>query len=861
MRKFYTLLALLIAFFSGLEANAQRITLNIPTNYEHVSAYLNDPAYPVYIYGNGSTVVSPMNYGLSGDVTCYITPEEGYQISISGPLTAGPSTKTLEIPITINDWGTSYTVNVEAADDPATPKSKIKLCVATDYLNPSNVISELRLGDQYLDAALYYRYTDVQFDPETENTLTLVTKNGYYFDAATLDREVSAGDWQLTDLEYKESETDPYSYIYTIELKDGDMITFNDPISLKPANASFTFNYGDVDASAVIRSFTNGAGEAIDAADYAEGDHEISFIADTQKKFTLTTKDNYIFSTATLNGNAINSVETSGVAGSYTYSFDVNEGDKVVFADPVVRKVSKANFTFTYDGFAYTDVVSQFRNSSVNLGPTYAAPGKREIEFDDPTGKTFTIVTKGDHKFDVATVNGKTIEAADFGGITGYYQYVFDVEDGDEVVFEIKKVVVKHYINFTYTNPGTENAVEYVTRNYNRVELAPQIEFEEGDGIEIKFYNSGLILDKVTVNDEELTINSYGEAYYGNTYPQPQPKTDLNVVITAHLPAMMKVNVNVSNASHVELYNVGYSYQCSDNNRIQIEDGENEVEIPETNKNIFIKPTLPSGWELEVKDEEGTVYSIPSYGKSVLGHEGMTLNIKTYDPSDIPPFTVYTFVSNPESVKKFTDKQNNNLKDELKEGYSEMTVNAVQNPFNFDDAVIYLNNEKLVAGFLGTEVTLKEDDFLMIFGGGDAPDTHNVSLTTEDNVEYTVFKHHKYEAEDPSSIDMLEGTELLIVPAKGHHIVVTPTAAAVAYDAREGNSDIITNEDGSYVVKVNANTKNLTVAKNNALGISEILDSVDEDAVVYNLQGLRVNAKNLPAGIYVVNGKKVMIRK
>ena len=108
---------------------------------------------------------------------------------------------------------------------------------------------------------------------------------------------------------------------------------------------------------------------------------------------------------------------------------------------------------------------------------------------------------------------------------------------------------------------------------------------------------------------------------------------------------------------------------------------------------------------------------------------------------------------------------------------------------------------------------------------------------------------------------MLEGTELLIVPAEGHHIVVTSTAPAVAYDAREGNSDIINNEDGSYVVKVNANTKNLTVSKNNALGISEILDSIDEDAVVYNLQGLRVNAKNLPAGIYVVNGKKVMIRK
>ena len=854
MRKFYTLLALLIAFFSGLEANAQTVNLTIDANAEHVTAYIDSPSNPFTL----ENTTNRISGDYSGNQILYITPEEGYQITLPGASPEGPTTEQISLPIS---WGNNYanlTATIEEVS--ATPKSKIKLCVATDYLNPSNVISELRLGDQYLDAALYYRYTDVQFDPETENTLTLVTKNGYYFDAATLDREVSAGDWQLTDLEYKVSETDPYSYIYTIELKDGDMIMFSDPISLKPANASFTFNYGDVDASAVIRSFTNGAGEAIDAADYAEGEHEISFIADTQKKFTLTTKDNYIFSTATLNGNAINSVETSGVAGSYTYSFDVNEGDKVVFADPVVRKVSKAKFTFTYDGFTYTDVISQFRNSSVNLGLSYAAPGEREIEFDDPTGKTFTIVTKGDHKFDVATVNGKTIEAADFG-ISGYYQYVFDVEDGDEVVFEIKKVVIKHYINFTFTNEGTESAVEYVRVNNNYLDYAPVIEFNEGDEIAISVKNENLIIDEFIVNGEAQTINSYGTTW--GSWPVQKPTADVNVVITAHFPAMIKVNVNVSNASHVELYNVSSGYLCSDNNRIQIEDGENEVEIPETNKNIFIKPTnLPSGWELEVKDEKGTSYSIYSSGSKVSVYDGMTLNIKTYDPNDIPPFTVYTFVSNLSSVGSFKDKQKNNLKDDLLEGYSEMSFNAIQNPFVFDNAIVYLNGNKVdPIQFYGTEVSLAEDDFLMIFGGGNAPESHNVSLTTEDNVEYTVFKHHKYEAEDPSSIDMLEGTELLIVPAEGHHIVVTPTAAAVAYDAREGNSDITTNEDGSYVVKVNANTKNLTVAKNNALGISEILDSLDEDAVVYNLQGLRVNAKNLPAGIYVVNGKKVMIRK
>lgn len=44
-------------------------------------------------------------------------------------------------------------------------------------------------------------------------------------------------------------------------------------------------------------------------------------------------------------------------------------------------------------------------------------------------------------------------------------------------------------------------------------------------------------------------------------------------------------------------------------------------------------------------------------------------------------------------------------------------------------------------------------------------------------------------------------------------------------------------------------------------GIQNItIDNMPEDAKVYNLNGQRMNAKALKSGVYVVNGKKVVLK-
>lgn len=65
-------------------------------------------------------------------------------------------------------------------------------------------------------------------------------------------------------------------------------------------------------------------------------------------------------------------------------------------------------------------------------------------------------------------------------------------------------------------------------------------------------------------------------------------------------------------------------------------------------------------------------------------------------------------------------------------------------------------------------------------------------------------------------------------------------------------------ENGNYTFNIAADTK---VSIEKTSGISEIgADEAVKNDVIYNLQGIRVSRENLPAGIYISNGKKIYIR-
>ena len=70
---------------------------------------------------------------------------------------------------------------------------------------------------------------------------------------------------------------------------------------------------------------------------------------------------------------------------------------------------------------------------------------------------------------------------------------------------------------------------------------------------------------------------------------------------------------------------------------------------------------------------------------------------------------------------------------------------------------------------------------------------------------------------------------------------------------------ILPGEDGTYNFVIKS-PLSLKIEDAEESGVNEIESSASADAAIYNLQGIRVSGdlRTLPAGIYVVNGKKVV---
>lgn len=173
-----------------------------------------------------------------------------------------------------------------------------------------------------------------------------------------------------------------------------------------------------------------------------------------------------------------------------------------------------------------------------------------------------------------------------------------------------------------------------------------------------------------------------------------------------------------------------------------------------------------------------------------------------------------------------------------------------------ESATAYKNNETFsgVYGGASYELSLTDGDVIKIFlasnpemleaelTAGDGVDASKVAVTMDRIVTVTDWagKHNT-----------LPGTEISIKPADDYDICVAVDGENVTADA-----------DGAFTVIV---SKNTTIAV--SLPVETGINAVDaeklDNAGVYNMQGVRVgnaDMKQLPAGVYIINGKKVVKR-
>lgn len=438
-------------------------------------------------------------------------------------------------------------------------------------------------------------------------------------------------------------------------------------------------------------------------------------------------------------------------------------------------------------------------------------------------------------------------------------QYRLNVVDGSKVDIKANfPAGLAYRVQFSYVNEGTEDAVSAVTVDGEPIEAEkyndPDFTVPAGKQVSITFNLQDYQLNNFKVNG--TTTSTYGSYQF-----YPTGETTLEIDATKY--AEFNSTLNIDHAENVTVYK-GYSYN---NNVISVTDGENILTMMSNSNMIAIKAN--SGCKIEsITDNKGSSFYTDYNGDyNIYLSEGQVVTVTTSAivRNDVVTINVDADPTDQNVINYFSFARADRSAITLKEGANEVKFSSVDNPFDlswYDShgyTTAYLNGVKIKPYYEGG------NKYELNFTNGDVLDVFIITEFTPFNVTFT-NNDESVAANTTVSVDgkgaainywangltVLSGTTLSIAPAGDAPIYVM-----------NGEKVLTPAEDGTYKVTVSENTA-LTLSSTSLTGIEEVTANTTADKnAVYNLQGVKVAnradaLRNLPAGVYVVGGKKVM---
>ena len=201
---------------------------------------------------------------------------------------------------------------------------------------------------------------------------------------------------------------------------------------------------------------------------------------------------------------------------------------------------------------------------------------------------------------------------------------------------------------------------------------------------------------------------------------------------------------------------------------------------------------------------------------------------------------------------------------ELVEGYQLIEFYDAMNPFSFsfyddgDDSLwrkLYCNDEIVEPNDWGgySDLKIGNGDVYKYFTNS-APQECSVTFEITGNADsFGVCKDLIVPVKDFSApVECFAGTLMEIIPSENAQISVSIDNVELSSD--ENGRYSFTVADASTTVKVTATE----------VGVDSVAESENADANVYNMLGVKVGVRSgidrLPSGIYVVNGRKIVVR-
>lgn len=404
-------------------------------------------------------------------------------------------------------------------------------------------------------------------------------------------------------------------------------------------------------------------------------------------------------------------------------------------------------------------------------------------------------------------------------------------------------------VTFTYSEQG-EGAIKSV-----KVEGEEVADFD-GKTLTMKAGQNLEVVPNTDFKIESMTMNGQETNWSGSYNWSTTVMNDTELAIDAHPYGTIHYTVKVDDPSNIVFYK-GYSYR---NDIINLVAGDNHLEISEGEPYVcwtaaegcFIESALVDGEPLPYGNgtnmKEGTVVEFTT-GKIVLDKTAVVwlsdTEVTTYYSLRCGDTNMNNIVSGYNVIPFWSGMVPFQLSFTLKEGVT--MVNKV-----------YLNDE-LLNPYYKTEtyasyndITPEDKSVLKVFIA-ESPVECNVTFNAPEGLEATVtYDRIKTLDKLADGLACFKGTEVAIEGPEDLTVKV-------------GETELEKNDDNKFVFTVADPATTVTLADKSS-GVESVVISTEADAnaAVYNLMGVRVGTRadlnTLPAGIYVLNGQKVIVK-
>lgn len=464
--------------------------------------------------------------------------------------------------------------------------------------------------------------------------------------------------------------------------------------------------------------------------------------------------------------------------------------------------------------------------------------GENTLKFD-PQVETMLTLSSVDYMVPLyqVTVDGVNVARE-------YSAFYVPLTDG--CVVDITAKIPEREVTLTFDYSANEDgygAIESAQINYVNV--------ENFDGLTLKAMAGSTIT--LTSNADykitSVTING-NEAPWTGGYPYNFViMDDTEIAVNAAPLGAINATVLVDDPDNFYLYR-GYEYN---NDVIELQAGSNSIELVDGNSLVSWKAA--NGCMITTVMLNNEILS--EYTTSVILNDGDVLEFIT---SKIVMDKKFVFWIDDRTAADtyFSLTGSDRTSVDVTTGYNIVEYYSAMVPFYLSwysekELVnkVYVNGEYLAPLYEGSnsyELNINDDSVVKLFLATE-PEECNVKVNLNDDPDVTVSYDIVTEmSEFPAEINVFKGTLFTITPADGEKVTVQANGIEVAQ-----------NSDDIYEIEIADTSTEITIAKTSALK-SVINDAESSD--IFNLMGVKVGGvadfNRLPAGIYIINGKKVI---